>query len=315
MPAPVISSTGKSVLILLLILYSCQNIDKKDHIITLETKESLEWSNMKIKEYTTDVLKHLEEKSIKPATSEKALILLSKAKYIQSKIFTLVQFIESIENELEQKAGQDSKLVKHGGNSLVEELLIKQKKGADLYKKISDCRTDLLKEDSSFLKIYNGELILIANMDFQNLYTDEQSFTNVHFKNTSYLKAINSLLKFKSDAIVTENNLVVFLNNNLTNHIVLYDDFPSILANQNATHFKAGDELVIKAGIGSYDVAYTDKILINGIQVEKENGTGTFKMKIRDKPGRYQVPIKIEIIGADTKRGTFSEIVEYTVEE
>ena len=121
--------------------------------------------------------------------------------------------------------------------------------------------------------------------------------------------------KIRNSISVIENRTVSFCNMETDFGCILtYDKFAPLIG-QNSKHFKAGDELVITAGIGSYSRASQPKVNIDKRDISVNDiGYAEFKKKISDKPGKYSIPLKINYYTPDGLSKQFTYQIEYFVD-
>ncbi len=300
--------------ITLIALSSCKDSDKNSSLIFEELNESLERSNENLQQEANIKIKDLEAKADKPETTEKATLLLSKARYVHQKSSDLFEFIDSLRKALDEQIGANS-YVGDEGQRFVDKIFNKEKKASELYKRLIDSRVIFLNTDSNYKKEFERGLITVANYNFIKRYNDDKQFAKKLFANKTYSEAITSLSKFKNDILSTECNLIEFFRTIIVGEVIIYDYFPEALTSQNSMKFRAGEELIITTGIGAYSVVPKQEISINKLLIEIKDGVGIYKMKVSNKPGRYKVPIKIKYTTHDGRQDTFEKDIEYTVVE
>lgn len=275
----------KRILVIALIaLSSCKDSDKNSSLIFEELNESLERSNKNLKISTLEVINDLELKRREPATAAKAIVWGNRAYSVTDSSKNIIDFIDSTE----------------------QAVLTMSKTGRDKYSEKLD----------SMLKKYQTS-VLTSDLYERNEFENRINFRPVNLASTSESSRIKaSLLRIKNDIRNLENMAVRFCESQvgcLDCHN--YEMFQAIAAS-NSSVFRKGQEMIITAGVGVFNIKSKPSFEINGMDIQpNENGVGEHKMTIKNKPGNYKVHVKIKYIKADGKQDSLEKDIEYTVME
>jgi hypothetical protein len=126
------------------------------------------------------------------------------------------------------------------------------------------------------------------------------------------------LTMFENNVKVMENKFVEFCFNKIGS-----TDGPEFftkigaLVGQSTNIIKAGDQMQIYAGVGSFSVACKPIITIDKkvFQPTYSEGVVSYKFKTPIKAGKYIVPVIIDYIGEDGSKRQLKNKIEYTVVE
>lgn len=222
--------------------------------------------------------------------------------------------IDSLSKAIESKIGANSYVNERREKNFVSDIFIEEKNGEKLYKNIINYRKNILNVDERIKREFE-EGMHVGDKKFQNLFPGDKQFNKTYFEDATALRARAILSKYKNDVLITEYQTILFLRNSISILNIIYDDFTTTLTSQNSKHFKNGDELIIKTGVGTFKTGNTKEIIINNSKVKMLSGMGPYKIKVENKPGKYQIPIRIKFTGADYKEVIFSDTVNYIVDK
>lgn len=264
--------------------------DKSNNVEVIKAlEENLKRSNNSINMSSTSIMRTLEDKTTGSATKERADYWFPKVKQVVKISSDMYSYLE----ELKKAEGINSEKAKE-----LFTLLLKYKE--DILSVDSEIRVEFLESFPLSLAAYN---------------TDKIFYNTLFKKSTSFLTS-SILTKFQNDIAVAENKIAIFCNQKtgLINDSDLFNYY-SILVGQNSSILKPGDELEIKAGIGSFSKAALPRININGKNVELgDEGYALFKVKVSQIPGKNKIPVSIKYFNIATDKEDVRIInVEYTV--
>ncbi|HMK27374.1 MAG TPA: hypothetical protein VK483_15185 [Chitinophagaceae bacterium] len=265
---------------------ACTN--KTDQYTVASLQGSIENSNTFIRQNTEFVLKSLESKTTDPATKEKAEYWL-------------------------HKANEAKKLAKEMNNYI--EILRKEKtinfsKSDELLNKLSKYDRKITSIDSL---IQNKFSISIEAESEESRQKHGKRFYKDNFKNADAVHTSAILSRMDNYIRLRENQIITFCNEQIAIHDII-DYFPEALVSQNSYFFNAGQEIEIKAGVGSFARLNNESIVINGIPVViGEGGIAIFKINAPHKPGKYNIPVKLKFIDQDGRGQELTHYVSYTV--
>lgn len=282
----------KSFLVASFFLAFFSSCKSKDDITTLKAlEEGLISSNKAINMSSEMALHALKNKLDDPRTYSKAEIWFPKAQKIQYHSNEMFNFIEGLKKESKPDNAEIS----------------------SLYKRLMKYKNDVLATDSTIRETFNSRII-ITTKSFDESKPNIEEFKKTFFNNASKEATSAILTKFQNNIKIIENKLLVFCNEQIGVTDRFIDDFPKAIIQQNAYSFKAGETIEIKAGIGLFNRLINEVVSIKGTPIMiDENGLATFKMKISENPGKYQIPVMISFYNQDGKAEAFTYAVEYTV--
>ena len=120
--------------------------------------------------------------------------------------------------------------------------------------------------------------------------------------------------KIKNDILVSESKMSSYLDNKTS---MIKEDFSifSTIVSQNTKHLKAGENLEIWAGIGSFSIAANPTFVINGINVKPdESATAKYIIKVSGK-GKKTIPVRIFYISNKGSKESKEIELDYYVHE
>jgi hypothetical protein len=271
-----------TLIIFFVIIYSSCN-SKQDNFLLENSKQSLETSNKFIKSSTNDLYKSLKNKAEDIQTKEIADKWLYQLNGLNDSTISIIQELDNLKKSTENKV--ESKFVgKHLENYI------------------------------NFLETLETEIKLNYLVDSSLIETGNFNMEKLLNQSTSNEMAVNIEI-LKNSIFLTENKIVEFANNkSMLGCILTFEKFGTLIG-QNALHFRHGDELIISGGVGSYSIASSPTFIIdkNSILKPDENGVVTFKKKVIDKPGKYQIPVVVRYISPDGEMKTKETNLEYEV--
>jgi hypothetical protein len=256
-----------------LLLASCGTDNKKDQELIRLMEEKLKNSSYFISQTSSGYIRSLEEKKQAPETSNKATYWLPIADYFYKKNRL---FIAELEN-LKKNDKADN---------------------ASIYSIIDSFIINIKKIDPIINNQFKEKITALHNL--------KQS------KNTSHIGAF--IESVKNELILTENKILIFCNEKCMPGCNLFSTSFSVLLGQNSLNFTEGQYLELNSGVGSYSRAARSVLIVNQNRIES-NGEGfsTYKLKIKDKPGRYSLPVKIEYYDEGGEKIIKDFKIHYTV--
>jgi hypothetical protein len=155
--------------------------------------------------------------------------------------------------------------------------------------------------------------ILIDSLTGQPV--NRQQWQNAYLHTSSHQLGIAVLNKLASHVLVTENRLISYIDNQIGCIIESFEVFRAI-AVLNSSYVKAGLPIEVTAGVGSFSAASKPTITINGsVVILDDDGTATYKLTTNQKPGKYQVPVRIEYTKPDGSTNIVTKNLRYTIAE
>jgi len=162
-----------------------------------------------------------------------------------------------------------------------------------------------------FKSRYMNEIKLIDSTFFKILNDKNNGFlTNL----TMEFSPAFVIQKTKNDILLSEAKMTSYIDNKTS---IIIEDFTifSTLVNQNTKHLKAGETLIITAGIGSFTLAAKPQFVINGNTVKSdESGTARYTLKVTGN-GKKAIPVKIFYISNKGSKESKEIEIDYYVEK
>jgi hypothetical protein len=283
---------------------SCSNNSEKDLASYRYLKQGLEKSIKAITYENALIYTEFESKRSDPRLSEKVVIWGPKIETTRKLSDTLTKYIRYLKIDLGNLAETENDktaVEKIFGKSKIDELL----------EKILTYRKNMLGQDEEMNKVFASRISSLTN-DFD---TVRQNFETKYFEDKPAIAVSVILNMLENDVRIMENDFIHFCNYKT---LIIIEDFEVFrtLISQSSNYVKAGDNIVIEAGVGAYSRRPNSKITIMGKEVDcKEQGFASYKFKTPLKAGKYIVPVKIEYIDVDGIKKAMTYKVEYTVVE
>lgn len=305
-------------LAILLFFCSCKNNPNNSLTVYRVAEEGFQRSSKNISLATNLVYHAIEEKIHAPETREVAMRWQPVADKIKELSDSIVKYINGLKEELKNEAGGSDSKNKDWENSMgvSEHLFESHGKGKELLGALIKYKEALLALDPE-LKSQFGNNINIFSNEFIFAATDTVAFTRTFFSSIPVIAANVMLSKFVNNVKVCENETVTYCYNKIgfLDGASMYDKFVAIVG-QSSNYVKAGDNLEISAGVGSFSTASNPVITINGRVVPlTADGVAIHKFKTSQKAGRNFVPVKIEYTKPDGTKEIKTFNIEYTIIE
>ncbi|WP_462255389.1 hypothetical protein [Ferruginibacter sp.] len=297
------------------VFFSCSN--KSDSILAVfkATEEGLTQSNFAIASANKEIYNAINDKLTDVSTVERGLIWQPKALLIKDISGSIKIYIDSLIKALKNEAGikmENEKMVFHEDNiDAVKRLFIEKNKGSELFKKLTKYTEDMLAVDPEIKKQFGEQIKFKFEVDKKN------DFTEKYFKHTPAIAALAMLRRFENSIVVMENNFTRFCLEKTSFSGCNFGRRIQAIVSQNSEYLKAGDEIEITAGIGTFYDAAKPKITIGNKVFESDaiDGFAKYKFKTQLKAGKYSLPVKIEFIDADGTKKIVPMKVDYTILE
>lgn len=310
-----------AVIILAFFFSSCSNKSQNDLAVFKATEEGFLYSNAAISNSTDVIYRALHEKLLQPETAMQASKWQPKAMLIKEKSAETFKYLDSLITELKKEA--DIRLMMEEMREVYDEddmeavskLFVKKNAGDKLFEKLQKYKMDMLAVDPEMNELFRDNTIIVTR-EFEQSGAKQKDFTTTFFDGVPAIAAVAMLRRFENNVRVLENKFVTFCFNKIGS-LDGYGFFTKIgvLIGQSTNIIKAGDQMIIQAGMGEYSIASNPKITINNKKIQVENGVALYKFKTSIKAGKYFVPVRIEYIDVDGTKKEFMEKVEYTVVE
>ena len=267
-----------------LLLYSCSNKENSEVINHLNT--SILSSNKFITSFTQNEYQRLIDNLSDPITEERAKKWQPISSVVKKLRTGLFKEINTIRESLSTNTNVPNQLI--------------------ISDKLNNFRISILSLDPAINSTFSKDEAFIQLLKTDSLY---QNFANTYKEKNLLLSTL------QNNILIIENRVVTFCKNQTERGCILRFDKSSVLVGQNTTHLKAGELLEITAGVGSYSIAANPQIKVNGTLVPTKNGTSIFKFRVINKPGKYQLPVKIEYLNESGDKIFHNIDVEYYIDQ
>lgn len=277
---------------LYLLTTSCSSKSDKNEALIKVMKESLESSNRAIDASSSQNLHSMEEKSLEPTTKYRAGIWLPKAKKINELSSEIYSYLEKIKNLKE----------------------INRESENEISIRLSNFKEELFNVDSLIRKeFYPYSQKVAITKDSLSKREEKNAKQILTQSNSIYNEAM--LTKIQNSIKILENKVIIFCNELIgTTGGYNFESYSSIVG-QNSNYLKGGDELEIRAGMGTFTRIPEPEIIIDGKKVGiGAEGYALYKIRTPKKPGNYKIPVVLNFKSRLTGKNEIKNIlVEYTV--
>ena len=220
---------------ILLFFSSCADNSKRALAVFSATDEGLRQSIETISITNSIIYKAFNDRLVDPDYSEKAKIWQPKAMLVKILSDSIVRYIGEVKSELNSKTSDKLDDVKY----------------KELFEKLVKYRQDMLSIDPALNKEFSPNLVLFAN-GFDYKTRDPKIFKRTFFNAVPVIACMAMLSKFENNVKIIENNFITFcFNQSCSLFCGIREKFWPMIS-QSSNYLKAGDELEITAGIGSF---------------------------------------------------------------
>lgn len=276
------------IILISVVLFNSSCSNRNDSSIFIELNNSFVKSKKQVEEITLTQYRSLEEKTGNPATAERATLWFRKAGNVKLLVGNISGSIENLKNNLDLKNNYP--------------------KGSELFESLKLFEDSILRIDSGINKVFHKQVNALT------FYT-KQEFVEKFFSGNSKEAIISLLTKFQNDIAIIENSIITFCGLQVSSGRDLEFDKFSVLVGQSTNHLRAGDELIISAGVGAYSSAANPTFIIDGeVFKANENGSLEYKIKPTGKSGKHSIPAKIIFTDAKGIDRKIDVEVKYTID-
>jgi len=302
-----------TILFIMVVFFSaCSDRSENELAVFKALDESLINSNLTINKATETQLSILYGKTTEAGSAFKANIWYPKAMIVKEKSANIISYLEELKKTLKKEAGLNDTNNSFSAEDKDAVKLLFKTKGTDLYERLKQYRRNVLAIDSEITTVFSDKIIL-TTQSFDTLKNEQQNIAKAFFNDIPTVAALTILSQFQNNVKVAENRIVQFCNNKVGSFIDYYTTYSAIVA-QSSTYVRAGEEIEITAGIGSFSRAARPEITVNKRNIEiDESGVAVYKFNASTKAGKHIVPISINFTDQDGKKQLITKDVEYTV--
>lgn len=305
-----------SIFISAIVLFfcSCSGNHQKELAAFRQNTNSLERSSKTMMLASEDIRKMISEKVNELSYSSRPLIWYSKATRFSTISTHVIEYINQLKSTLIDANGKDMNAVIASADfKAVDKIFIKEQKGNELFKALKAFIDSARKIDWELDSMTTVQLI--KDYDYLDTSTiGSVEFTNTFFADASVASALSLLAKFENDIRNTEQQFVKYCYNMTSPGCILrYERFQAIIG-QSSNCIKAGGNMEITAGIGSFSREAVPMFFVDGKAIGCDvDGVMTYKFKTPVKAGKYAKPVKIEYTKPDGTKESREYSIEYTV--
>lgn len=308
-------------MLVLLSFTACQSRDNTETINAIN--RSLDKSNEIIGKNNELVYSDLNDKSKDPCMKYKTQLWRPRALAVKALSDEVCQYIRGLKKKLDVIKKDDGRgirdLFRKEGDSLLNKLarysnLVTGTINPEDFNDNPSFKKYLIKDMESFKKDITNRLGIVSDSLLQYQVNNEQ-WKETYLNISSLQPGMAVLNKIQNDVLVTENELISYVNNQIGCNIGSFEVFHTI-ALLNSSYVKAGQPIEVTAGVGAFNVSSKPAITINGAVVKiDENGVAVHKLTTNQKPGKYQVSVRIEYTKPDGSTNIVTKNLEYTIAE
>jgi GldM N-terminal domain len=305
-------------LAILLFFSSCSDNSKSEDQVHKMIDEGMSLFSTRINQHTANQYRSLEYKVEDPRTHFQAIIWEPRAVHIKTLTSEMISYIETLKNDLKKEAGLkttgDKEVYAKDNTEAVRLVFDKKNKGKELFKKLEQYKEDMLGIEERMKKAFQNNIVLTTK-SFGSANQSSENFVSYFFKGITVDAALSTLNIFESNVKVMENDFATYCNVQVTNTFDGYDVFSAIVG-QSSNYVKAGDKIMLTAGVGAFSVASKPKVTIDrkGIELNPD-GVAIYEFKTPVKAGKYFKSVKVEYTKPDGNKETKNFNIDYTVIE
>jgi gliding motility-associated protein GldM len=274
-----------------------------------------------IEKKNADIFASFKRKLEDPVSREKASIWFPRAEQAKKLADELYTYLENLKKELKQEAGlkkneDGEEVYKEDDLDSPTRLFISappegKGKGQELFKKLSDFKTQLLAIDDTLALEIGKNLPLDLAIPKTNNKAGKEDWAFHYFHMTPAIAAITILSKLQNDVRNSEAQVVEYCHKEIGEVEIIYDEFQAF-AQADTRYLMQGEELVITAGIGAFSKNAQPTITIDGRSVPVKDGAGEYKLTANE-PGLYSKKVRIDFKKPDGTASSVEKEVKYSV--
>lgn len=275
---------------------------------------SLRKTNSTVNASTTQIFQSLTDKLNDPSTASKAGIWHPKAKAVIDYSKSAYDFIEGLKNDILVEAGGDpkdpTKRFKEDNLEVATRVMVKNGKGAELYKILEAYKNNLLKDSAIGAEFKNSLQIDLEKP--KTATSGKKTWEETYFGMVPTVAALTILSKFQNDIKTSENKIVSYCHEQVGKVVFRQDAFAA-LAVANANYVLPGQEIEVTAGVGGFSKAVAPQISIDGGAVALGEDGAAHKTITAGAVGAHTINVNISYTDQDGKKVSIPKTIEYTV--
>jgi GldM N-terminal domain len=304
-----------AIVIVVFAFFSCSHKSESDLAVYKTIQAGFSQSANAIASSNKDIYLSIEGRAQNPGTASHAEKWLPKALLIKDISDDMAKYIESLVRELKVEAGikmeNEREIFREDDKDAVERVFITNAKGKELQKKLIKYKNDMLAIDTELLNTFEHVIINVSDSVFK------KGFTKTYFQDIPAIAALALLKKYGNEIVSTENEFLRFCLNKTVYFRCGFGEKVQAIVSQNSDYIKAGGNIEITAGVGSFYTAASPQITIQDKVFRSNTFDGIVKYKFKTplKSGKYYVPVKIEYVAEDGRKQMVMQQIKYTVVE
>lgn len=243
---------------------------------------SLEKTNDVVTASTGEIMTSLQAKLSEAGTAEKAKIWYPIALNVESYSNPVSKYIQDLKDEILKAAGADyskkDSTYEEGELNIATRLMVKQGKGKELLKKLTEFKNNLIGVGGDSLRSQIEKLVQI-NLDKPKSLTGDRrkNWEESYFHMVPTVAALTILSKFQNDIKTSENKVITFCHEQVGKVILRFDAFQAIVG-QNSKYLMPGQDIEITAGLGAFSKTKLPNVSIGGSNVAlNADGVAVYK--------------------------------------
>jgi hypothetical protein len=258
--------------IMIAMLISCRQQENKGQLSFIN--KSLEFSNGVIEDGSKGFIMEMEDMAKEPETSEQASRWLSVMKRIKNQADSIKLVIQNLKKEIIEQS--DS--LKKDYPGVIKALYEQEGRGCFLLNSIVDFKDSIpailnVRVDNS----YTGQILktipllpdYLDSLEIKQRAEYVRKWLKNNFAGSTSIMAVIVLSKLENDIVTTEYELMNYCNNKIgmLDGKAMYDKFQAV-AVLSSSYVKAGQQIEVTAGVGSFSEAMKPSITINGREIK-----------------------------------------------
>jgi gliding motility-associated protein GldM len=308
----------KMINIMYLVLTALLALNVSAEILNAFTtvNNSLISTNQTINKSTETIVSSLQEKMSDPASKAKAEEWYPKAQSAVALTKDMNLYIENLKKDILKAADFDparkkDSTYKVDNLDIATRILVEEKKGAELRKKLEEYRAALLRIDPKIAEQFKTSLQINTDMPKTQNHSNK-TWEAAYFHMVPTVAALTMLTKFQNDVKTSENKVVAFCHEQVGKVTVRFDTYTAIVG-QSSNYVMPGQDIEILAGVGAFSKQAAPVISING-QGAALGEDGAAHMKVQGGGlGKHTIPVHISYKDQDGKDQVIDKTIEYTV--
>ncbi len=255
---------------------------------------SLITANTIIEKKNQTIFSSFKELEKDEATKERALLWGDRAQSARTLAEDLNTYIEGLKTEILKAADfnpKDGSFKEDNLEAATRVMSDPGKKGAELKKKLEDFKTKILAIDDSINLKFKDALPIDLSTPKSNNSTSND-WASAYFHMTPTIAALTILSKFENDVKNSEAMVVEFCHQQVGTVQFVNDQYQPLVG-QNSDYLMPDGQLIINAGIGSFNNAVKPQVTVDGAPAQlTPDGAFQYKTTVGG-PGSYSKKVHI----------------------